>query len=68
MLQEEYWTNQDIRNYVGCGVNKASQIRKKAIKDFNGFNPLLPRKVKKESVLQVLKIENERGTKNDNKN
>jgi hypothetical protein len=54
-VQEDiYWTNKDIRDYVGCGVNKASQIRKEAILHHDGFIPLLPRKVKKQAVLDAL--------------
>ena len=49
-----YLTNKDIMKLVPCGKNKASEIRKIAILDFNGLNPLLPRKVRKESVLKVL--------------
>ena len=56
MQNKEYWTNQDIMNFVGCGKNKASKIRQAAIIRFNGFNPLLPRLVKKQAVLKVLEV------------
>ena len=56
MQEKEYWNNQDIMNYVGCGKNKASAIRKLAILKFDGLNPLLPRLVKKQAVLKVLEI------------
>ena len=56
MQVKEYWSNQDIMSYVGCGKNKASQIRKEAIIKFDGLNPVLPRLVKKEAVLKVLEV------------
>lgn len=56
MQEKQYWSNQDIMNYVGCGKNKASAIRKIAIIKFNGLNPLLPRLVKKEAVMKVLEV------------
>lgn len=55
-MQKEYWNNQDIMQYVGCGKNKATAIRKVAILKFDGLNPLLPRLVKRESVLKVLEV------------
>lgn len=57
MEGKQYWNNQDIMNYVGCGKNKATEIRKIAIIKFDGLNPLLPRLVKKEAVLKVLEVE-----------
>lgn len=48
----------DIKAYLGCGLNKASKIRQLAIKKHNGLNPLLPQKVKKDSVLKALEIKN----------
>ena len=56
MQEKEYWTNQDIMNFVGCGKNKASKIRQIAIIKFDGLNPLLPRLVKKQAVLKVLEV------------
>lgn len=56
MTDKEYWTNKDIREFVGCGVNKACEIRKQAILKYNGLNPLLPRLVKKQAVLKVLGV------------
>lgn len=53
-----YWTLADIIEYAGCGRTKASAIRQEAIKKFNGFNKLLPKKVKREAVLKVLDIRN----------
>ena len=50
----EYITNKDIMLLVHCGKNKASQIRKKAILKYNGFNPNFPRLVRKSAVLKVL--------------
>lgn len=53
-MEQLYLSNKDIMKLVPCGKNKASEIRKRAILDFNGLNPLLPRKVKKEAVMKVL--------------
>ena len=53
-MEQMYITNKDIMQLVPCGKNKASEIRRQAILEFNGLNPLLPRKVKKEAVLKVL--------------
>jgi hypothetical protein len=53
-MEQLYLSNKDIMELVPCGKNKASEIRKRAILDFNGLNPLLPRKVKKEAVMKVL--------------
>lgn len=53
-MNKEYLTNKDIQELVGCGKNKASEIRKKAILKYDGFNPNFPRLVRKSSVLQVL--------------
>lgn len=53
-MDKEYLTNKDIQELVGCGKNKASEIRKKAILKYDGFNPNFPRLVRKKSVLQVL--------------
>lgn len=54
LLQKTWWNNKDIKAYVKCGTNKASQIRQRAIKYYDGFNPLLPLKVKRDAVLKVL--------------
>lgn len=53
-MEQMYLSNKDIMALVPCGKNKASEIRKIAILEYNGLNPLLPRKVKKEAVLKVL--------------
>ena len=53
-MNKEYLTNKDIMELVGCAKNKASEIRKKAILKYDGFNPNFPRLVRKQSVLQVL--------------
>lgn len=58
LLNKAYWNLVDIKSFVGCGVSKASKIRQIAIKKFNGLNPLLPQKVKRDSVLKVLQIKN----------
>lgn len=54
MEQQMYMSNKDIMKLVPCGKNKATEIRKIAILEFNGLNPLLPRKVKREAVMKVL--------------
>lgn len=53
-MNKEYINNKDIQDLVGCGKNKASEIRKKAILKYDGFNPNFPRLVRKQSVLKVL--------------
>ena len=54
VLKKVYWSLDDIRAYLGCGRTKASKIRQEAIRKFNGFNPLLPQKVKRDAVLKIL--------------
>ena len=54
MEEKKYLNNKDIQNLVGCGKNKASEIRQKAIIKYDGFNPMLPRLVKREAVMKVL--------------
>ena len=54
MEQQLYMSNKDIMELVPCGKNKATEIRKIAILEFNGLNPLLPRKVKRDAVMKVL--------------
>ena len=55
-----YWNLKDIRQYLGCGVNKASYIRHIAINKFNGKCGWNKHKVKKESVLQAIEyLDNE---------
>lgn len=56
VLNKAYWSLSDIQQFVGCGRSKASKIRQTAIMKFNGFNKLLPQKVKREAVLKVLEI------------
>jgi len=48
-----YWNLKDIREYLGCGINKASYIRQLAIQRFNGacWNK---KKVKKQAVLEAI--------------
>lgn len=50
----EYITNKEIMSIVPCGKNKATEIRKKAILKYNGFNPNFPRLVRREAVMKVL--------------
>lgn len=58
LLKKSYWNLADIQSFVGCGRSKASKIRQEAVSKFNGFNKLLPQKVKREAVLKVLEIKN----------
>ena len=55
-LNKEYWNLSDIMVFFGCGKNKASQIRKIAIQKYDGFEPILPQKVKKSAVLKAMKV------------
>lgn len=50
LIKKAYWNLSDIQLFVGCGRNKASKIRQEAVSKFNGFNKLLPQKVKREAV------------------
>lgn len=56
LIKKAYWNLSDIQSFVGCGRSKASKIRQEAVNKFNGFNKLLPQKVKREAVLKVLEI------------
>lgn len=56
-----YWNLKDIKEFVGCGTNVASQIRQLAINKYDGKCFFDNRKVKKESVLQAIKELEERG-------
>ena len=60
-IDKAFWTNKDIMNYVGCSKNTATQIRKKAILYFDGFNSLMPKKTKREAVLKVLEMGGKKG-------
>ena len=53
-MQKEYLNNNDIRALVGCGKNKATEIRKKAIIKYDGLNPNFPRLVRASAVMKVL--------------
>lgn len=55
-LSKEYWNLSDIMFFFNCGKNKASQIRQMAISKYDGFEPVLPQKVKKNAVLKAMKI------------
>ncbi len=56
MEDKKYWNLKDIKEYLGCGTNIASQIRQVAIKECNGLCFFDKRKLKKESVLQAIDI------------
>ena len=58
LLKKKYWHLNDICIFFECGRNKASQIRQKAIKEYNGFEPIFPQRVKRDSVLKAMNIEN----------
>lgn len=51
---KEYYNNKDIQALIGCGKNKASEIRKKAIIKYDGYNPNFPRLVRASAVHKVL--------------
>jgi len=51
-----YWYLKDIREYLGCGINKASYIRHIAITQFNGQCGWDKKRVKKSSVLEAIKF------------
>ena len=53
-MQKEYLNNKEIQALVGCGKNKACEIRKKAIIKYDGFNPNFPRLVRASAVRKVL--------------
>jgi len=55
-----YWNLKDIREYLGCGINKASYIRHIAITQCNGKCGWNSKKVKKQAVLEAIKkLDNE---------
>lgn len=51
-----YWNLKDIRAYLGCGINKASYIRHIAITKCNGKCGWNSKKVKKQAVLEAIKL------------
>ena len=56
ILKKKYWHLIDICDFFECGKNKASQIRQRAIKQFDGFEPIFPQRVKRDSVLRAMNI------------
>lgn len=54
MEDKRYWNLKDIKEYLGCGTNIASQIRQVAINQYNGLCFFDKRKLKKESVIQAI--------------
>ena len=61
MEDRKYWNLKDIQQYLECGVNKASLVRKVAINNFNGLCFYDKRKTKKEAILEAIKYLEERG-------
>jgi len=57
LLKKKYWHLNDICIFFECGRNKASQIRQKALKEFDGFEAIFPQRVKRDSVLKAMNIE-----------
>lgn len=57
LLSTPLWTNKDIMNYVGCSVNKATQIRQRAIMTANGLSIICPKMVKRDAVFKVLELD-----------
>lgn len=56
MIESNYWNLKDIREHLGCGNNKASYIRQVAIKRCNGACGWNSKKVKKQAVLDAIKL------------
>lgn len=54
LLLKPLWTNQDIADYCGVGLNVASAIRTAAIKQHDGLFTLDTKKVKRDAVLKVV--------------
>lgn len=54
LLLKPLWTNQDIADYCGVGLNVAGSIRQEAIKQYDGLFKLDTKKVKRDAVLQVI--------------
>ena len=61
MIESKYWNLKDIKEYLECGTNIASQIRQIAIKRFNGKCFYDNRKVKKDSCLLAIEELEKRG-------
>ena len=60
-MDKMYWNLKDIKEYLGCGFNVASQVRQLAITKHNGSCFYDKRKVKKSSCLEAIKELEERG-------
>ena len=56
LLNKKYWHLNDICIFFECGRNKATAIRQKALREFDGFEPLFPQRVKTDSVLKAMNI------------
>ena len=56
LLKKAYWNISDICSFFQVGRNKATEIRQRAIKKFDGFNPVLPQKVKRDAVLKAMDV------------
>lgn len=59
LLKKVYWDNQDIANYLKCGMTKASRIHQLAVKEYNGRVICFPRKVYRDAVLRAVGIDPE---------
>lgn len=58
LLKKFYWNIADICAFFDVGRNKATEIRRKAILEHEGLNPILPQKVKRDAVLKTMGIKN----------
>lgn len=57
LLIKPIWENSDIQDFTGCGETMASKIHRKAAAEKNGLILLLPKKVKRDAVLELLEID-----------
>lgn len=60
LLSKPYWNNTDIKEYLRCGLTKASQIHQAAARDYRGACIFNSRLVKRDSVLQAVGIDPKR--------
>lgn len=57
LLLKGVWSNEDIMRYVGCSKTKASELHQEASIKHGGYIPHLPKKVKRDAVLEVLGLD-----------
>ncbi len=54
LLAKPYWSNHDIKDYLGCGITKALHIRRQANVVHKGLNPFLSNLTKTEAIFKTL--------------